>query len=378
MVPQGNADVSKETNTAQAEKGSASATKLTGRNTSSVQKPTTSSLSLIRTQLELQDISETAKTVIMASWREGTQKQYHNYLSQWQRFCLQRGIDCFNAEVKQGIDFLAYLFEKGLSYSAINTARSALSLILKSQDGITFGENRLVCRFLKGVFEIKPTIPKYSKIWDVGQVLTYLQSLNLNAEMSLKQLTHKLVMILALLTGQRCQTIHKLNIELMQKLPNKYVFTIGEKLKHTRPGTHQKPIELLGYTDRNLCVVQHLDEYLRRTVTLRCDISQLFVSFIKPHKAVSKDTIGRWIKEVLKDAGIDTKIYSSHSSRAASTSYSFETGAKLTDILQAAGWSNARTFALYYKKPIETRTLGNNIMQAFTAGTGQHQEPDTC
>ena len=76
MVPQGNANVSKETNTAQAKKGSASATKLTGKNTSSAQKPPTSSLSLIRTQLELQNISETAKTVIMASWREGMQKQY--------------------------------------------------------------------------------------------------------------------------------------------------------------------------------------------------------------------------------------------------------------------------------------------------------------
>ena len=303
----------------------------------------------------------------MASWRESTKKQYRTYLTRWKQFCAERNINWSNATVEQGIDFLANLFEQELSYSAINTARSALSVILTPKDGTSFGENRLVCRFLKGVFEIKPALPKYKKIWDVGQVLTYVRSLTLNSELSLKQLSHKLVMLLALLTGQRCQTIHKLNIQLMQKLPGKYIFTIGEKLKHTKPGTHQKPIELSSYADRDLCVVRHLDEYIHRTTSLRTDNSQLLISFIKTHNPVSKDTVARWIKEVLRDAGIDTNIYSSHSSRAAATSYGFAKGARLTEILEAAGWSNAQTFASYYQKPIVTDTLGTNIMQAFAA-----------
>ena len=115
------------------------------------------------------------------------------------------------------------------------------------------------------------------------------------------------------------------------------------------------------------CVVRHLDEYIHRTTSLRTDNSQLLISFIKPHNPVSKDTVARWIKEVLRDAGIDTNIYSSHSSRAAATSYGFAKGARLTEILEAAGWSNAQTFASYYQKPIVTDTLGTNIMQAFAA-----------
>ena len=106
-------------------------------------------------------------------------------------------------------------------------------------------------------------------------------------------------MLLALLTRPRCQTIHNLDIQLMQKLPGKYVFTIGEKLKHARPGTHQRPIELMSYADKNLCVVQHLDEYIRRTTSIRANNSQLLISFIKPYNPVSKDTVARWIKQVL-------------------------------------------------------------------------------
>ena len=308
----------------------------------------------------------------MASWRAGTKKQYGTYLKKWKRFCAERNINWLNATVEQGIDFLAQLFEQNLSYSAIITARSALSIILTHTDGTSFGDNRLVSRFLKGVFETKPALPKYKKIWDVGKVLIYLRSLTLNADISLKQLTHKLVMLLALLTGQRCQTIHNLDIQLMQKLPGKYVFTIGEKLKHTRPGTHQRPIELMSYADKNLCVVQHLDEYIRRTTSIRANNSQLLISFIKPYNPVSKDTVARWIKQVLRDAGIDTSNYTSHSSRAAATSYGFEKGTRITEILDAAGWSNAQTFASYYQKPIVSDTLGTSIMQAFAAET----EPD--
>ena len=33
----------------------------------------------------------------------------------------------------------------------------------------------------------------------------------------------------------------------MQELPDKYVFTIGEKLKTTKPGRHLEPIELVAY-----------------------------------------------------------------------------------------------------------------------------------
>ena len=169
------------------------------------------------------------------------------------------------------------------------------------------------------------------------------------------------------------RTLHKLDSTLMQRLPEKFIFTIGTKLKHTRPGTHQKPIELLSYTDKDLCVVRHLDEYIRRTAALRKGKSQLLISYIKPHNPISKDTIARWVKGVLKDADINTNNYSSHSSRAAATSYGFTKGAELTEILQAAGWSNAQTFAAYYHKPIERETLGSHIMRAFQANTEPEQ-----
>ncbi|ESP01853.1 hypothetical protein LOTGIDRAFT_99731, partial [Lottia gigantea] len=39
------------------------------------------------------------------------------------------------------------------------------------------GKHPLICRFLKGVFELRPSLPRYTHTWDVDIVLRYLSSL---------------------------------------------------------------------------------------------------------------------------------------------------------------------------------------------------------
>ena len=292
----------------------------------------------------------------MASWRTGTTKQYEVYLKRWEQFCQSQGINRFDASVENGIDFLATLFTSGLGYSAINTARSALSSVLILPNNRTFGAHPLVARFLKGVFELKPSLPRYSSIWDVSIVLQHLRSLGPPTQLDLKSLTKKRTMLLCLLTGQRCQTITKLDTAPMQELPGTIVFTIGDKLKTTRPGKHLAPIELLAYPrDESICVVSHLKQYIACTKSIRATHDT---------QLVSNSTVGKWAKSVLKDSGIDTGTFSGNSARPASTSYGALTGLTLAEILKAGGWTNAQTFAKHYHKPIEVN-FGASILSHF-------------
>ena len=324
---------------------------------------------IIRKKLNKQNLSSAAEEIIMASWRAGTGKQYHSYLERWEKFCSQNAIVAEEASVENGIEFLTSLYKAGLGYSAINTARSALSSALTIPGNVTFGNHPLVARFLKGVFELRPSLPKYNRIWDVSIVLEHLKTLEPVCNLGLKALTFKLTMLLCLLTGQRCQTLSKLDTTLMQKLPGKYVFTIGAKLKTTKPGRHIDPIELTAFTpDINLCVVTHLDQYLIKTEQLRGSTSKLLISYVKPHKAVSNTTIGKWCKSVLKDAGIDVTEFTSHSGRSASTSYASQTSLTLKEILRAGGWSNAQTFTKHYQKPI-LRNFGSSLLEHFHYNT---------
>jgi integrase len=302
----------------------------------------------------------------MASWRKGTQKQYQSYLLRWEEYCNRKNIAPHTPGNTAAIEFLTELYNSGVGYSAINTARSALSSVIRPTAGVPFGKDPLVCRFLKGVFELKPSLPKYSEIWDVNKVLCYLQQVSSVNQISLKDLTMNLSTLLCLLTGQRCQTIHKININFIQFMADRCIITIREVLKHTKAGKHQAPLELCAYpNDKRICVLEYLQEYIKRTATLRGDEKQLLVSFVKPHKAVTKDSIARWVKSILKQAGIDTDKFTCHSTRAASTSCVKAAGLNLPQIMQSAGWSNSSTFAKFYDKNIETENFGSIVLNSL-------------
>ena len=187
-------------------------------------------------------------------------------------------------------------------------------------------------------------------------VLDYLAKLGPPEKLSLKNLTLKVVMLMALLSGQRRQTLHTLSIDCMQISSDKGVFFINSLLKTSRPGKHLSCIEFQAYApDVNLCIVRHVQQYLKHTVFLRGNVKQFFISHSKPHKAVSPDTVSRWIKTTLVDAGIDTSKYSAHSTRSASTSAAKGNSISNATIMKSAGWSQESTFTKFYNKPVEPR-----------------------
>ena len=60
------------------------------------------------------------------------------------------------------------------------------------------GQHPLITRLIKGVFHSRPLLPHYTHTWDVQTVLDFLRSLGDNKELSLKHLSWKVTMLLAL------------------------------------------------------------------------------------------------------------------------------------------------------------------------------------
>ena len=259
--------------------------------------------------------------------------------------------------------FLMELYKAGLSYSTINTARSALSTVV---DIPNFGSNSIVSRFMKGVFETRKPAPKYTTVWDVSVVLRYLADLYPNETLSLKYLSYKLLMLLLLVSSQRGQTMHMLDLNNMIIDGDKYIFQIGEHLKTSKPGKSNTQVSVYAYpTDPKVCPVSCIREYIKQTATLRGNTTRLFITFGKPHKAVSRDTIARWTKATLKQSGINTEIYSAHSTRAASVSKASNRQVSIDLIMENAGWKSADTFRRFYNKPIDVdnSTMAQAILE---------------
>ena len=249
-------------------------------------------MSLVCRYLNGKGLLTTATIVMEQSWRSGTRKQYATYLQKWRHYCSSRGIDPICPSVEDGINFLAELYNPGIGYSAINTAKSTVSSTVTLSKNSSFGAHHMVCRFLKGVFKLKPSLPKYKNIWDVKFVLTYLSSLHPPQDLTLQDLTYKTTMLLALLFGQRCQTLHLLSVRGMVLKHDSCVFTIRKLLKTSRPGKHVSALTFTAYSpDSRLCPIVCLSEYVKRTSELRKGSDQLLVSFQKPYQPVSTDTI---------------------------------------------------------------------------------------
>ena len=190
-------------------------------------------------------------------------------------------------------------------------------------------------------------------MWDTDMVLRYLKALAPVKDLPLKDLTFKLVTLTALLSGQRLQSLHLLDLRNMTKSKSLCKFRIGDLLKTSRPGVHQSELHRPAYApDRRLCIVTVITEYLNRTEMFRGEQTALFISYMKPHKRVSKDTLSRWIRTLLAKAGADMSVFTPYSTRAAATSTAARASVPIQTILKTAGWSRESTFAKYYKKPL--------------------------
>lgn len=76
------------------------------------------------------------------------------------------------------------------------------------------------------------------------------------------------------------------------------------------------------WADKSLCIYQCLTDCLNISGPWRTvDKSQLLLGIIKPHNPVASCSVARWLKDVLSQAGINTNVFSAHSTRSASTEY---------------------------------------------------------
>jgi len=199
-------------------------------------------------------------------------------------------------------------------------------------------------------------------------VVQHIGSTFASADLSLKNLSMKLVMLMALSNASRASDLASLDIRFQQFTPEGVKFFVPGLTKTRRSGPPKEAF-FGRFHEKSLCPVNTLILYEEKTKDLRMSTpnepSPLLISFRKPHKPVTPASIGRWIKELLGKAGINTEIFKGHSSRAASSSAAKVQGVSVAEILATAGWSRKSTFERFYYKPSE----GSNFSKAVLSCT---------
>lgn len=242
-----------------------------------------------------------------------------------------------------------------------------LSSVLPPVDNIQVGQHPYVIRLLKGIFNSRPPKVKLVPEWELPIVLAKLQEPPFEPlrTTALKYLTFKVVFLTAITTFRRCGDLQALrlgegNISVQDR---GVTFLRSGLAKQDRPAHFGSKIFVPAFKEnKKLDPKRALAIYLSRTEQFRTTLSKtdelcLFLSYIKPHKPVTSQTIANWITEAIKICYSKKLKVNAHSTRSLGPSWALFKGASMSSIMKAADWSRENTFTKFYLRNVENSVL---------------------
>ena len=134
--------------------------------------------------------------------RPSTKNTYTSRINTFSEYCSDVGCSPREAPEEVIVNFLAILSSTlGYSYSSVSGFRSAISKFHSGLGHSTAGRARTITRVTRATFIMNPPIPRYADIWDVDQLLRYLESmhpLNSLSDIDLSMKTYTLFAVLSI------------------------------------------------------------------------------------------------------------------------------------------------------------------------------------
>lgn len=192
---------------------------------------------------------------MLKAWEDSTIKQYNSTLKLWWSFNNREKTDPYDASIPKILHFLTERYQNGANHGTLNSARSALAIIATEN----IEANELIRKFLKGNSKTRPAKPRYDATWDVNPVLQQLEKLFPLESLTLKQLSHKLILLLALGTAHRLQTLTLIRIANISKSHTGLEIRIPERIKSTGSSSIRTTLKLPFFSEKpELCIASTL------------------------------------------------------------------------------------------------------------------------
>ena len=304
------------------------------------------------------------------------------YDSKWKLFagyCRDRGLNPYTADGPRVAEFLSFLFEcRQASVRTLRGYRSALGSRLRHSTGYDPGVDETLSQLMRSFLRERPIKSRSLIKWDLGLVLRYLKTGKLahTALLSPRDLTLKVVFLLALATGKRRSELHALDREV-GKVGDTWDSVVlrprADFLGKTHfatggAGTFSEIIvpaitAAEGYEvpDLSLCPVRTLQIYLRVSGAYRSEgQKRLIISYVKNKvDDIKKQTISNYLKLVVERAyaasASDPEVQQdfsmkAHDLRGIAASLKASRNATMSEILDSGVWQSASTFITHYVK----------------------------
>ena len=314
--------------------------------------------------------------------RPSSRAVYQVRWSVYRSCCHEHGHSISRPTLAKVADFLYWLrFTRGLSVSSLRGYRSVLSAVFRfhlpslSSDPVIRDLLRSF-RLSSGERVLRPPA------WDLSRVLQYLISPVCEplSQAPFRALTLKTLFLLAIATAKRVGELQALSSVVTFVGGDACLSYIPQFVAKSESLTRSIPHSFLVKSladfaaglddDLLLCPVGALRFYLRRTRSLSPLRHCLFVSPRRPSRAMSKNAVSFFLREVIHAAGAarpEVGSLRAHEVRSVSTSVTFHRNWSVSSVLESATWASSSVFSSFYLRDIQHEYDGLLSLGPFVA-----------
>ncbi|XP_068209281.1 uncharacterized protein [Palaemon carinicauda] len=278
--------------------------------------PSSSRLEVVQHLLKRQGYSSKTARRMSLYLRKSSTAVYQSKWTLFVKWCKDKKIKPLEASVPIIADFMVHLRDKlAMSVPAIKGVRAALGQVFLLK-GIDLGSSRHISMLIKAFEQSCPPSAPRIPSWDLARALVMLRKPPFEPLKDIvdKNLTFKGVFLLALASAKRVRELHGLSYDVehsrgWKEITFKFVPSFVTKTQNpsvwdprfesfTIPAIPNEGIQ----EDLKLCPVRVIRKYLKRTANLCPSIKNLFVSWGKTKKNISKNTVSFWLRQVIMQA----------------------------------------------------------------------------
>ena len=300
-----------------------------------------------------------------------------NYQARWgtyRKWCKDFRHRSSSPSIAKIADFLTFMFKtKGAALSTIKGYRAMLAAVFKFP--LPEISTSPILKDLIRSFEISAPRPIFPPPpWELDKVLQFLSGPPFEplARASFLDKTKKALFLLAMATAKRVSELQALSFSVSFQGEDLVLYydpffrAKTESVANPLPRSIIVP-SLLDFAgdlpERVHCPVRAI-KYLRKAASSASFIpSRLFVSPRNPERAMSKNAMSFYLRQLIVDSGAvsSARPPRAHDIRGISTSLNYYSNLSLSNLMQVATWRSNRVFASRYLK--EVSATQDNIQQ---------------
>ena len=323
-------------------------------------------------------VAEQASLVRRPSSRAVYQLRWSLYRS----WCLYHGHSVSRPSLAKVADFLSWLRSaRGLSVSSIRAYRSMLSAVFRFH--LPPLSSDPVLRDLLRSFRLSSAERLLRPpAWDLFRDLRFLNSSPFDPllQAPLRALSQKTLFLLALATAKRVGELQALSFVVFFVGLDACLSYVPQFVAKSESLTRSIPRSFLVKSlsdfaaglddDLLLCPVRVLRIYLNRTRSLSPLRHCLFVSPRRLSRAMSKNAVSFFLRDVINAAGASRPEVGSiraHEILSVSTFVAFHRNWSVSSMLESATWSSSSVFSSFYLRDIQHEYDGMLSLGPFVA-----------